>query len=242
MLKKLALVMIAVQGLTVYAGSILESFDWGPGVPGRETIAAGTPIRGLRTQFGDAVFQDMKTDGGIFYNASGPGRGALLMKGLNNAVGFNYPVSGITVIKAEGKFYPGDRKMCGFWIGVQSVSADNQLINNQTTDRIAVQLNPSGAIIFRVVVGGVTNQAVATDGTMPFASGDLVKMELTVNTSEKTATVKVTGAGEGNVRIRTVQWKSDKQPDWGMIMINQTGNGQLLLDSVEVRTEPTILG
>jgi len=242
MLRNLVCMMIIAQGLTVYAGSILESFDWGPGVPGRENIAAGTPIRGLRVQFGDATFQDMKTDGGIFYNASGPGRGALLMKGLNNAVGFNYPVSGITVIKAEGKFYPGDRKMCGFWAGVQSISADNQLLNNQTTDRIAVQQNPSGAVILRAIIGGVTNQAVATDGTMHFASGDLVKLELTVNTAEKTVTVKVTGVGEGNVRIRTVQWTSGKQPDWGMIMINQTGNGQLLLDSVEVSTEPTILG
>ena len=132
--------------------------------------------------------------------------------------------------------------MCGFWLGVQSAAADNQLLNNQTTDRIAVQLNPAGAVIFRVVVGGVTNQAVATDGIMRLAPGDLVKMELTINTMEKTATVRIIGAGEDNVRVRTVQWSSGKQPDWSMIMVNQTGNGQLLLDSIEVSTDALILG
>jgi hypothetical protein len=243
MFKKWVSLILLVQGCSAYAGPVLENFDWGPGVPGREAVAAGDRINGVRVQFGDAVFQDMKTDGGIFYNASGPGRGALLMKGLNNTVGFNYPVSGMTVIKTEGRFYPGDRNMCGFWLGVQSKGADNQLLNNQTTDRIAVQLNPAGAIIFRVIVGGVTNQAVATDGVMKFASGDLVKMELTINTAERIATVKVTGAGVGNVRVRTVQWPAGKQPDWSTVMINQTGNGQLLIDSIEAGVAvPIILG
>jgi len=234
--------MLVMLGSSVYAGPVVENFDWGPGVPGRESFTAGSPVNGILVQSGNAVFQESTSDHSVFSGMSGSGRGTLLMKGLNNSVGFNYPVSGITVMKTEGRFYPGERKMCGFWIGVQSTAADNQLLNNQTTDRLAVQVNPSGAIIFRSVVGGVTNQASGSDGPIQFSPGDLVKMELTVNLVEKTASVKVTGAGADNTRVRTVKWTSDKIPDWGTIMVNQTGNGQLLLDSVEVRTDPMILG
>jgi len=237
--------MLVLQGCSVYAGSVVENFDWGAGVPGREAFTSASPINGVRAQSGDAVFQENKKSGSsVFSGANGSGRGALLMKGQNNSVGFNYPVSAITIMKAEGKYYPGDtaRGVRGFWIGCQSTAADNPLLNNQTTDRLMVQLNPSGIIIFRSVVSGVTNTAGKAEGSIQFSPGDLVKMELTVNMAEKTASVKVTGAGKDNVKVRTVKWTSDKIPDWGMIMINQTGNGQLLLDSVEVRTEPIILG
>jgi len=234
--------VLVVQGCNVYAGSVVESFDWGPGVPGRELFVAGSSVNGVLVQSGNAVFQESASDHSVFSSASGPGRGVLLMKGLNNAVGFNYPVSGVTIVKAEGRLYPGDGQVRGFWIGCQSSAADNQLLNNQTTDRLAVQMNSSGAIIFRSVVGGVTNQAVGADGPIQFAPGDLVKMELTINVTQKTANVKITGVGEGNVKVRTLKWTSGKVPDWGMIMINQTGSGILLLDSVEVQTEPAVVG
>jgi len=243
-LKKLIAMLLVIQGYSVYAGSTVETFDWGPGVPGRESLTTGTPIRGIRAQPVDAVFQESTTDRSVFSGAGGVGRGVLLAKGMNNAVGFNYPASAITVIKAEGKFYPGDtaRGVRGFWVGVQSAKPDNPLLNNQTTDRLSVQLNPSGAIILKAVVGGVTNTATGANGSIKFSPGDLVKMELTINMAEQTASVKVTGVGEGNLKVRTLKWISGKAPDWGMVIINKTGNGELLLDSIEVRTEPIILG
>ncbi|MFA6173388.1 MAG: hypothetical protein WC334_09160 [Kiritimatiellales bacterium] len=242
MFKKLIAVVLVLQGCRVYAGSVAENFDWGPGVPGREAFAAGTPVNGVLAQSGNAVFQEYANDHSVFSGAKGVGRGALLMKGLNNSVGFNYPVSGVTVVKAEGRLYPGDGQVRGFWIGCQSAAADNQLLNNQTTDRLAVQLNSSGAIIFRAVVGGVTNQAVGPDGPITFTPGDLVKMELTIDVMQKTANVKVTGVGEGNVKIRTVKWPAGKVPDWGMIIINQTGGGILLLESVEAVADTSVVG
>jgi hypothetical protein len=247
MLKKLAVLMLAVQGFSIYADPVVENFDCGPGVPGRELFKAGSPVDGILVQSGNTVFKDVGRDPSAFSNAGGPGRGVLSMKGGSCAVGFAYPVSGITVMKAEGRFFPGTmtQGVRGFWVGVQSAAADKALLNNQSTDRLAVQLNPSGAVIFRSVVGGVTNNSSeGTDGRVEFSPGDLVKMELTVNMAEKTASVKVTGPGADNEKVRTLRWPSDKNPDWGMMMINQTGNGELLLDSVEVRTEqpPRIVG
>lgn len=244
MFKKLAVMVLAVQGFSAYAGSVVENFDWGPGVPGRESFVSGGLIDGVTVQSGGAVFKDNGKVPSVFSGASGFGRGALVMKGAGNAVGFVYPVSEITVVKVEGRFYPGviTKGVRGFWLGLQSVASDKSLFNNQATDHLFVQLNPEGAVIFRSIIGGVTNNAETTDGRILFSPGDLVKMELTVNVAEKTATVKVTGAGKDNVKVRTLKWTSGKIPDWGMIMINQTGDGELRLDSVEARTEPAIVG
>jgi|GEM_PF-1123147 len=245
MLKKLMVMMIAAQGFSVYAGSVIENFDWGPGVSGRESFVAGRAIDGVTVQSGDAVFKDSGKVLSVFSGASGSGRGALKMQGGQNAVGFVYPVSGITVIKAEGRFYPGadtKKSVRGFWVGAQSVAADKSLLNNQGTDHLVMQLNPEGAVICRSIVGGVTNTASGDPGFIKFSPGDLVKVEITVNTSEKTACFKVTGPGADNVKIKTAKWTSGKTPDWGMIMINQTGDGELLLDSGEVRTDPLIVG
>ena len=246
MFKKLVCMMFLMQGCSVLAGAaVVENFDWGSGVPGREALTAGSPVRGVRVPSADEVFQDTAKDRSVFAGASGSGKGVLLMKGLNNSVGFNYPVSAVTVVKAEGKFSPGDttRGVRGFWIGVQSKTPDNPLLNNQKTDRLSVQLGQTGNIILRSVVGGVTNTAKGdADGSIKFSPGDSVKMELTINMAEQTASVKVTGTGEGNVKIKTVKWNSAKIPDWGMVVINKTGEGELLLNSVEVRTVPIILG
>ena len=244
MFKKLAVMALALQGLGVYAGSVVENFDWGPGVPGRESFVSGGLIDGVTVQSGAAVLKDTGKTQSTFSGAAGPGRGVLMMKGTSCAAGFAYPVSGITVVKAEGRFYPGvtTKGVRGFWLGLQSVAADKSLFNNQATDHISAQLNPEGAVIFRSVIGGVTNNAETTDGRIQFSPGDLVKMELTINMAEKTATVKVTGAGKDNVKVRTLKWTSGKIPDWGMIMIDQTGDGELRIDSVEARTEPAIVG
>ena len=242
--RKTACVVLAIQGCSVFAGPVAENFDWGAGVPGREIFTAGRSIDGVPARSGGAVFQDSGKDKSVFSGASGSGRGVLRMKGAQNAVGFVYPVSGITVIKVEGRFYPGDTEkgLRGFWVGVQSAAPDKSLLNNQATDHIAVQLNAGGAAICRSVVGGVTNTASGDKGLLKFAPGDPVKIEMTVNMAEGTADVKVTGAGKDNVKIKTLKWTSGKLPDFGMIMINQTGNGELLLDSVEVSTGPIILG
>ncbi|MFA6174579.1 MAG: hypothetical protein WC334_00800 [Kiritimatiellales bacterium] len=246
MLKKMVVMMLAVQGLGVYADPAIENFDWGSGIPGREMFTAGSPVDGVLARFGDVVFRDTGKDKSVFSGASGSGRGVLRMKGAQNAVGFVYPVSGITVIKAEGRFYPGvgEKGLRGFWIGIQSAAPDKSLLNNQTTDHLVVQLNPEGAVTLRSVVGGVTNAADAGEGRIQFSPGDPVKLELTVNADGKTASIKTTGTGENNMKVRTLKWTSGKVPDFGMIMINQTGSGELLLDSVEVRTEqpPRIVG
>lgn len=244
MLKKLAVAVLAVQGFSAYANSAVENFDWGPGVPGRESFVSGGPVAGIRVQFGNSVIQDSGKVPAFFSGLSGPGRGVLRLQGQGNAIGFACPVSGITVMKAEGNFRPGAvmQGIRGFWIGFQSAAADKSLLNNQTTDHLFVQLNPEGAIVFRSVIGGITNNAETVDGRIQFAPGDLVKMELTVNLADKTASVKVTGTGAGNVKVRVLKWTTEKVPDWSMIMVNQTGDGELLLDSVEVRTEPAIVG
>jgi hypothetical protein len=236
--------VVATLSCNVYAGPVVENFDWGLGVPGRETITAGAPVDNVRVQSGDVVLKDSGVVRSVFAGESGPGRGALEMKGANNVVGFTHALSGVTVVTASGKFYPGNttRGIRGFWLGVQTAKPDNKLLNNQKTDHLVVQVGSSGAIIFRSVVGGVTNQSAGIKGTIEFKPGDLVKMELTVNMIEKTASVKVTGAGKDNEKVRTVKWTSEKAPAWDTVIINQTGEGQVLLDSLEAREEFIILG
>jgi hypothetical protein len=243
MFKKWVCSAMIMQGCCLYAGSIVENFDWGSGVPGRETFMAGGPIDGVRVLGSDVTIRDMASpDHCSFSSNSGPGRGYLVMKGLNNAIGLNYPATGTAVMKAEGKFYPGDKQVRGFWIGWQSSTPDNPLLNNQKKDHISVQFNPAGAIVFRSVIGGVTNVSAGTDGPIRFAPGDTVKLELTVNVQAKTAQIIVTGAGKDNVRSRTLNWTSDKIPDFGAAAVNQTGGGEIQLDSVEIHTEMLILG
>ena len=244
MVKKLIGLVVLALGCGAYAGSVVENFDWGPGVPGREAVTAGTSVDGLRVQSGDAVLKDSGVVRSVLAGTSGVGRGSLDMKGVNSVVGFNHEFSGVTVITTSGKFYPGKttRGLRGFWLGIQTANPDNKLLNNQATDHLVVQLNSAGAVVFRSVVGGVTNQAVGPKGTIELKPGDLVKMELTVNMIEKTASVKVTGVGKDNEKVRTIKWTSGKTPEWNTVIINQTGEGQLLLDSLEAREEIIILG
>lgn len=242
MFKKLICMVLVMQGCGLYAGPVVESFDWGPGVPGREFFTIGWPVQGVRVQYGDVVFRKLAEDSCNFSGESGPGRGMLSMKGKNNAVGFDYPVSGTAVMKAEGRFYPGDIHIRGFWIGFQSATPDNLLLSNQSTDCIFVQVSFTGNIILRSVIGGITTSAVGSAGPIRFSPGDLVKIELAVDTNKKTAMVTVTGAGADNVKVRKLQWSSDKTPDLGTAVINQTGYGEVQVDSVEVRAETLTVG
>ncbi len=235
MLKKICVLLLGA--FSVYAGSVVETFDWGPGVPRRERFTAGMPIAGVQAQSGGVLFNDFAKDRCYFSGEAGLGRGTLTLKGANNAVGISCPVSGVTTMSAEGKFFPGEGKLRGFWIGFQSASADNLLLNNQTTDRLSAQFNPTGGIILRCVIGGVTNTAAMSGGRVQFSPGDLIKMKLTVNLDGKTATVEVLGAGSNKTESRTVKWNSDRLPDWNTATVNQTGSGELQLESIEVHTD-----
>lgn len=226
----------------VYAASVVENFDWGAGVAGRETFSEEMKIDGVPVQSGGVILRDMAKDTSFLTGSAGPGNGFLRMKGANNSVHFDYPVAGRTVMRVSGKFFPGEKGVRGFWIGFQSSSSDSHLLNNQTTDGISVRIHPTGVVSFLAQVGGENWNAPRAGGNLLFSPGDTLHMELTVDVPNKTAAVRVTGQGVDNAVERILQWTSDRVPDWNQAVINQTGGSELLIDSVEVHSDEPVVG
>lgn len=92
MFKQLVVMMLAVQGLNVYAVLVVENFDWGPSVSGRESFVSDGLIDGIKAQSGGAVLKDTGKTPSAFSGAAGMGRGVLMMKGASCAAGFAYRV------------------------------------------------------------------------------------------------------------------------------------------------------
>lgn len=234
MLKKICLLLAGAS--LVYAGEMLETFDWGTGVPGREMLAAGSAIRGVSLQSESGAWKDTGTVGSTFGGSAGPGNGILSMQGGNNAVGYEHSATGAFTVKTSGTFVAGEqvKGVRGFWLGLQSANPDAKLLCNQKKDHLLVQVDPTGNILFRAVVGGVTNTPDGKAARIKFKSGDLLTLALAVDLSAKTATMTVTGVGEGNEKVSMLSWGADQTPDWSTIMINQTGGGEVSLKSVTV--------
>ena len=209
-----------------------DSFDWGAGVTGRDSVSAGKSIAGTPV-FDGHVPWDVMNGEAVFSGAAGPGNGTLSSSGDGNAVfGFACPLpQGVITAAVEGIYTPGEASVRGFFAGFQIARPDSNLLHNQATDSLYVRSNHEGSVTLISRIGGVRQ---VSRGTISFSPGDRIRLELTVHRASGTVTAKVSGEGAGNETVCTLSWPVDSTQEWGSFVVNRTGGGALVLDSVSV--------
>ena len=234
--------ILIVAGAASAVQKITDNFDWGANVTGRTSITNGQTLAdGLTTQAGGALWTNV--DRAAFSGTSGVGTGTLTLTGNNSTIRFGYTPQGgwtNTAVTAvlEANYTSGTGTVKGLYFGFQS--ATNVLINNATTDKIFGQIGNNGTVYFKSIVGGQTNNAA--NKTITFSPGDKVKMELTVDVANKSATLITTGVGTGNTVTSTLSWTTATPPDWTFFAVNQTGYSTAVLDSVSIAPDPATIG
>jgi arylsulfatase A len=212
-----------------------DPFDWGAGVAGREDVSAGTSIHGRPVLHGDGVWEVIVGES-VFSGAQGEGTGVLAAGGgeRNAVLGFSCPVpKGIVTATAEGAYQPGEESVRGFFAGFQAESPDSNLLNNQGADSLYVRCNHEGRVTFISRIDGAEQ---VTRGNIVFSPGDQVTLELLIDRVSGTATARVSGTGNDNETFCTLVWPAEAEPDWQTFVINRTGGGSLVLDSVSVQS------
>ena len=224
--------VLTLWSVNGFSQRIYDSFSWGAGVAGRETITTGAIINGFAIENGGGTW-DVGNGTVVFEGVAGIGNGRLSMTGNNAVLKTDYSVtnqSGALRITVTGIFTPGASGVRGFFAGFQAVSPDNNLLNNQTSDKLFLQMNNSGGLTFRSVIGGVTNNATGSD-SLTWNSGDEVTLSFDVDIRNKKAIATITA---GNAVTRELSWTGEN-PDWNVFAVNQTGSSTLWLKSVEIR-------
>ena len=208
---------------------MVENFSWGAGVSNRTACEAGTSINGLLAESGGGTSRWVGSDTAVFGGVAGLGNGELLMSGSSSSIRIQIPAVGSDMVAAtaEGKFTPGPGETRGFFMGFQKATATALLIN-QTTDKIHARVDPAGTVSLVSVVGGVTN---ISTGSITFASGNSVAMELLLQPATRLATLTVTGANQNNRTVCTQTWAS-ATTNWQAFAVNATGSSTLELSKV----------
>ncbi|MFA7368437.1 MAG: hypothetical protein WC334_02215 [Kiritimatiellales bacterium] len=214
-----------------------DNFDWGAGVAGREAVTAGTAVDGQQAQTGGPVWTINTATNAIFSGTNGVGNGQLSLYGGNSIETVGYVpaggwINGTVTATLNGMFFPNTNGVRGLYFGFQIANPDNGLITNQKTDKLLGQLSNGGVISLKSIVGGQTNNAANV--VLTYTPGDSVTMALTVDVSNKTASLVATGLS--NTTTQTVSWTSAVIPAWTSFTVNHT-SGTAILDSVECRSD-----
>lgn len=222
--------------LAVPAGTVKDSFDWGAGIAGREPVTVGTPLAGQQAQTEGPAWAISTATNAIFSGTGGAGSGQVSLYGGNSTETVDYVPAGgwtngsVTAV-LTGTFFPNASGVRGLYFGFQIANPESGLLNNQKTDKIYGQLGTGGAISLKSIVGGETNNAASA--TLTYTPGDFVTLALTVNVTNKTATLIATGVA--NATTQTVSWISAVIPAWASFAVNHTA-GTAILDSAECRS------
>lgn len=251
MKKAVLLAGLLAAGSLGKAAGVIENFDWGAGVSGRTAVTKGQPLGGQTVQNGEATWDTTQRAGSantaaVFSGTEGTENGTVTLSGTNAMVKFDYApfggwASGVVTATAKGTITWGEiAPRCGLIVGFQASKHDSPFIISQTTDALFVKLSPNGGIVFKAIIGGVTN--MGTHEGISVKSGDAVSFRMTVDTANRIATVITTGAK--NASTNTVSLNGGT-PKWSTFGVQQTGSSLLVLDSVSIDTtynSPVVLG
>ena len=223
-----------LAGLSSAQTFVSDTFSWGAGVSNRISCTNGTSIVGLYAETGGIW---VRSGSAVFSGTAGYGNGRLLMTGSSSSIKTPVDPPAITTVVAtvKGKFTPGPSGTRGFYLGFQ-VATNNQLLINQTTDKIYARVDQAGTVSLVSIVGGVTNNATSS---FAFTSGDMVNMRLTLFPVAKTATLTLTGSDLTNCAVCTLTWPASTT-NWNTLSVNATGSSTLELYDVGCYAAPPL--
>jgi hypothetical protein len=237
---------VAVMMVAGFASAeLIENFDWGTGVTGRESIVLNNSINNKTTLDGNYTWA--ATSSGFKGSAGeGNGRYELGMGGGNSVLRTDFSAqSGVVTASMVGTYDNLGSGTRGMYFGFQTVDRDADLIQNDTRDRINLRLNgANGNVLFTVVAGGVTNTGtITTHGTWSYAAGNQFKFDLNIDTVNKTVYGVVSNLTAGVSRSSTVDYSASTiAPAWTSLTAAMSGTGVVTLDSITAIPEPATLG
>ena len=211
---------------------IVEEFDWGTGIAGRETMTFGDLISGVTVQSGSAAAWTDYTASDGFAGSTGEGNGFYALSGANNnRIGFDYAPTGTFRVKAEIVYQSdGGGNVPGVWLGLSSDAS--QLLHSDDVEKIYVRMNPNGNLVAGVTTldGEATVENV--DQNISFGSvsaGDRMLLSLELDMDICSATAVVSNMTQAVSGMLDFSW-TDSDVEWSYCVINQTGVQSALLD------------
>jgi len=221
---------------------VKDNFDWGPGVNGRISITDGQSVNGQITPAGGAVWKvDVGTS--VFKKTVGSG-GTLAVSGSNNRTGFDCAVDGNITASMEYVYQTINTAYTpGVWLGFTADST--KFLSNDTAEKIYVRINPAA----RKMSAGVTTLTGTNVidhfnkmAALAVAEGDRLVMTLHVDMAAKSAAARVKNITQGVENSVEFSWTGGSG-NWSYLMINETANQTIIIDSISVRSEPgTVVG
>lgn len=154
-----------------------ESFDWGKGVEGRARVGAGISIDGARVM-DSLLIWNLRNGRAVFGGSSGDGNGFLELGPSRNA-SISVPVAAGSAFKIELEAevaFSDERSVSGLFLGFQSANPQNNLMHNQSSDRLYLRFNADGQII--MVSAGGELETQDRSASVPFNNGDRVRLQL----------------------------------------------------------------
>jgi hypothetical protein len=220
---------------TVSAATLEESFDWGAGVAGRETVTNGQNVGGTAVQTG-GVSWVRGTGATVFSGTPGDGNGTLTMTGANAIVYCNYVVTGkVTATMEYVHQMVSTSGVDGVWFGFAANGA--VLLNGDKDAKIYVRLHPeTGRMLAGVTTLSGSNIVDNVDKNISLgglAEGDRLVMTLAVDMDELSAAATISNVTQGVANSLTFGWT---EPDIALtvLAINETAFQTILIDSVRV--------
>ncbi len=237
-----AALLLPVAGLlTAQMIEVSDSFDYGSGVDGRETVSFGSTIDDRDVLVGTGTWSSSGASADpTFGGASGPGNGLLDISstGTNSRVDLAFDFTpGIVTATVEFSFTGlGTSGARGIFFGFDSANRDNNLMTNADTDTGWVRIRPN-QVVSRRQVDGTSNNDINSDILFtPDGSGVMSgTATMEYNIFEDTLIATVTGGSE--VYSRT--WDMfGETPDFGAIAINTVHGEDVHIHNFEATAVP----
>ncbi|MCF7818383.1 MAG: hypothetical protein K9M54_10930, partial [Kiritimatiellales bacterium] len=215
-----------------------DSFDWGTGVAGRETVTNGQAVAGQAAQTGGVSW--VRSAGtAVFSGSAGFGNGTMTMTGGNAIVQCNYAVAGrVTAAMEYIHQTVNTAGTDGVWFGFSTNGA--KLLNNPAYARVYVRMQPgTGKMYAGVSTLDGTNVVDNVDKNISiggFAEGDRLVMTLTADVDALFAVATVSNLTQGVANSLTFGW-TEPGIALNQLAINETSSQIILVDSVRVVPE-----
>jgi N-sulfoglucosamine sulfohydrolase len=223
-----ALLLAALSSGALHGSTqtITESFDWGQGVSGRETLRAGASIDGMPV-LGYPLRWQVLHGSATLDGKPGAGNGELRMgPSRNSAVSLPVHLAGSGHVEVEAELRFGDTlPIRSLFIGFQPAVTDEVLLHNQKNDRIFLRLSDDGGIQMLSRRGEL--ETIDRSNTVPFSNGDCVRLRLEVDAERNVVVGIVNNLTRGVESRASVPFYGNS--DLATVAINQTGETGVII-------------
>jgi len=230
-------VFACLLGLPGPAQALEESFDWGEGVPGRETLSAGTRISELPLPDMPGKW-DGSLGGGlspVLSGQAGLGNGFLdlsLRAGQqrNSAFGSDIGLTGEAfTVETTVRLAGTDNNIAhGLHLGVHRRNPAKNLLPNMEASRIV--LHATGAGDLTLVVAGARG-TVRERGVVPYRSGEELYLRFGYDPAKAVVFARATSGGQRTI----LEVPLPELPDIGRFSVNGIGMETLAMERLVLR-------